>query len=115
MAEMAADLGTCGISSLAKGEWAGDVDLSLAYQRAGSVFQTEPGGVALEQVSSEALAGIMFCMGVKEPELLARTREHTLDAWSDALSAVPRQTGGTCSRQSRPAPGWRMRWQCLRL
>ena len=63
MAEVAADLGECGKSSLARGEWAGDVDLSLAYQRVGSVFQTEPGGVALEQISSVALAGIMFCMG----------------------------------------------------
>ena len=95
MAEMAADLGECGKSSLAKGEWAGDVGLSLAYQRVGSVLQTAPGGLALEQVSSEVLAGIMFCMGMKAPQLLSRTREHTLDAWSDALSAGPRQTGET--------------------
>ena len=75
MAEMAADLGACGNSSLAKGEWwAGDVDLSLAYQRAGSVLQTAPGGLALEQVSSEVLAGIMFCMGMKAPQLLSRTQ-----------------------------------------
>ena len=93
MAEMAADLGECGKSSLAKGEWAGDVDLSLAYQRVGSVLQTAPGGAALEQVSSVVLAGVMFSMGVKSPQLLSRTREHTLDAWSDALSAGPRQTG----------------------
>ena len=52
MADVAADLGECGKSSLAKGEWAGDVDLSLAYQRVGSVLQTAPGGAALEQVSS---------------------------------------------------------------
>ena len=48
-----------------KGEWAGDVDLSLAYQRVGSVFQTEPGGLALEQVSSVTLGGVVFCMAVK--------------------------------------------------
>ena len=38
MAEVVADLGECGKSPLAKGEWAGDVDLSLAYRRAGSVL-----------------------------------------------------------------------------
>ena len=32
-------------------------------------------------------------MGVKSPQLLSRTREHTLDAWSDALAAAPRQKG----------------------
>ena len=74
MAEMAADLGECGKSPLAKGEWAGDVDLSLAYQRVGSVLQTAPGGLALEQASSEVLAGIMFCMGMKAPQLLSRTQ-----------------------------------------
>ena len=62
MAEVVADLGECGKSPLAKGEWAGDVDLSLAYQRIGGVFQTAPGGMALEQVSSEVLAGVMFWM-----------------------------------------------------
>jgi hypothetical protein len=87
MAEMVADLGECGKSPLAKGEWAGDVDLSLASQRVGSVFQTEPGGLALEQVSSVALAGVMLCMAVKAPhiQLLSRSREHALDAWSGAL------------------------------
>ena len=93
MAEVVADLGECGKSSLAKGEWADDVDLSLAYSRVGDVLQTAPGGLALEQVSSEVLAGVMFCMGVKAPQLLSRTREHTLGAWSDALSAAPRQKG----------------------
>ena len=73
--------------------WAGDVDLSLAYQRTGGVFQTAPGGLALEQVSSGVLAGVMFRTGVKPPKLLSRTREHTLDAWSEALSAGPRQKG----------------------
>ena len=95
MAEVVADLGECGKSPLAKGEWAGDVDLSLAYQqRIGDVFQTAPGGLALEQVSSEVfLAGVVFCMGVKAPQLLSQSREHTLDAWSEALSAGPRQKG----------------------
>jgi len=93
MAGVGADLGECGKSSLAKGEWADDVDLSLAYSRVGDVLQTAPGGRALEQVSSEVLAGVMFCMGVKSPQLLSRTREHTLDAWSDALAAAPRQKG----------------------
>ena len=60
MADVAADLGECGKSSLAQGQWAGDVDLSLAYQRVGSVLQTAPGGVALEQVSSVVLAGIIM-------------------------------------------------------
>jgi len=60
MAEMAADLGECGKSSLAKGEWAGDVDLSLAYQRVGPVLQTAPGGLALEQASSEVIAMIAY-------------------------------------------------------
>ena len=44
MAEVVADLGECGKSLLAKGEWAGDVDLSLAYQRIGDVLQTAPSG-----------------------------------------------------------------------
>ena len=94
MAAVVADLGECGKSSLAKGEWSGGLDLSLAYQRIGDVLQTAPGGLALEQVSSEVLAGVMFCMGVKtSPQLLSRTREHTLDAWSEALSSGPRQKG----------------------
>ena len=93
MAEVVADLGECGKSPLAKGEWSGDVGLSLAYQRIGGVFQTTPGGLALEQASSEVSAGVMSCMGVKPPQLLSRTWESTLDAWSEALSAGPRQKG----------------------
>ena len=38
MAEVVVDLDECGKPSLAKGEWACDVDLSLAYQRVGDVF-----------------------------------------------------------------------------
>ena len=115
MEEMAAGLGDCRKSPLAKGEWAGDVDLSLAYQRVSSVLQTEPGGLALEQVSSVALAGVMFCMGVKAPQLLSRSREYTLDARSDDLPAGRARRERLSSRQSRPAPPWRMRWGCLRL
>ena len=33
MAGVVADLGKCEESSLAKGEWSGDIDLSLAYGR----------------------------------------------------------------------------------
>ena len=93
MAAVVADLGECGKSPLAKGDWSGDLDLSLVYQRIGAVLQTAPGGLALEQVSSEVLAGVMFCMGAKSPQLLSRTREHTLDAWSEALASGPRQKG----------------------
>ena len=56
MAEMAADLGECGKSSLAKGEWAGDVDLSLAYQRVGS-GEEEPEG---HRKSREAEPSALF-------------------------------------------------------
>ena len=52
-----------------------------------------PGGLALEQVSSGVLAGTMFCMGTKSPQLLSRTREHTLDALSETLAQGPRQKG----------------------
>jgi hypothetical protein len=95
IAAVVADLGECGRSPLAKGDWSGDIGLSLAHQRVGYVLQTAPGGLALEQVSSEVLAGVMFCMGmgVMTPQLLSRTREHTLYAWSEAPSSGPRQKG----------------------
>ena len=63
MAAVVADLGECGKSPLAKGEWPGDLGLSLAYQRICGVLQTTPGGLALEQASSEVLAGMMLRMG----------------------------------------------------
>jgi hypothetical protein len=93
MAAVVADLGECGKSPFAKGERSGDLVLFLAYQRICGVLQTTPGGLALEQASSEVLAGVMFCMGPKAPQLLSRTREHALGAWSDALASGPRQKG----------------------
>ena len=80
-------------SSKASGRATSTCPWRTSGQRIGGVFQTAPGELALEQVSSEALAGVMFCMGVKAPQLLSRTREHTLDAWSEALPAGPRQKG----------------------
>ena len=36
---------------------------------------------------------MVFCMGVEAPQLLSRSRENTLDAWYEALSAGPRPKG----------------------
>ena len=72
-------------------------------------------GLALEQVSSDVLAGMMFCMDTKSPQLLPRTREHTLDAWSEALAQCPRQKGADCrgSHHARLPVGERVGGRCV--